>query len=1145
MISKKIIVKWIILSLTCCIATLVNATAVTVTTNANNGPGSLREAVDTVNSSPVIDEIQFNSGFNINLTTGSLNAFQRPKVTITGVPDLKIHQNNNPSNVIFNVGVADLTLVGFNETELNAEGNNTSYTNWYGSITGTQSQIVTFEQHENAIYPGIISGPLNLIYQGVGGAGHNTTTFTNLNLYAGNTSIIDGTLKVGITNALPTDTTLNVASPGILEVGDTFSQTLAGLSGNGDINIDGNGTLTIATAIDSTFGGVIGSTGTLIKDGTATLTLINQNTYEGGTNILNGALDVGVTDALLTTSTVNISDNGTLLITKNFSQTLAGLTGTGTLTINGTAFTLNTNSDSTFSGIITSDGNFIKDGTGTLTLDGPSTATGTMSITEGGIKISTNGQWSGPIIMGATTLEMNGGSVSQTITGAPTSTLNITDVFNPIAETNDVGSIHIRANGICNLNPGGSLRGFSNLNIHPGGVLNLESPLSIPASATFTNEGTFWMNGFNLYIGDNGIFNTGTLSTEGPIQFLVPAVLGNGPGYTINVPTGATLTVNNPITGYNALTVADNAEVILNPGGNLGNGITLASSIFTFNGGSYSGDVTGTAGSVMNVNSALIVPNAITVDTLNIHAGGILIPSTLVTTNTALNIDPGATLLLIHDILGSSGTVVNSGTITHIVPSTRTLAGNFRLEPGGVLDISILNSQLYSQLHVAGQTVLNGGYINLRLPPQTTIQNGDIFNIIISDGGITTTALPSVSKTSLLLEFKPYIHGNILQLIATRKHVRCINNIRAFDGVAGALDTLSQNNISSPLIRFLDSISSQAEFEDLLDQLAPRGLNGIYTEITMAQGATDQVLLRLDTLREKKKAFSKSTHIKTGYAAGDMIEDKDTCGPIVFGNSAKQTIREGVPGFQAFTGGFGIVKDISILEYYRMGFGLTYANSNIHERNHTGSHTTVGNTQGLLYGSATYDTVFLDAVFGGGINHYHGKRNIVLLGESVRANYKGFQYSAKIKTGCTIPCGLVEISPTATLYYLSLNVNRYTERGAPILNLSVNPMHITAVRTSFGGRIADIRQEECFLPEIHAYYICDIKNPNAIITSQFIAGGGAFISRGVKPATSGFNVGASISSLLSQNFLLSAHYDFEAKPSFKSHSLSCKFKWLF
>ncbi len=104
---------------------------------------------------------------------------------------------------------------------------------------------------------------------------------------------------------------------------------------------------------------------------------------------------------------------------------------------------------------------------------------------------------------------------------------------------------------------------------------------------------------------------------------------------------------------------------------------------------------------------------------------------------------------------------------------------------------------------------------------------------------------------------------------------------------------------------------------------------------------------------------------------------------------------------------------------------------------------------------------------------------------------------------------------------------------------------INATRAYFGGKIANKSQAENFLPEIHAYYIVDLNNPNVLITSQFVSGGGTFVSTGPQAPKTGVNVGASITALLSENFVASGGYDFEGKKSFRSHSASLKFKFLF
>lgn len=698
-------------------------------------------------------------------------------------------------------------------------------------------------------------------------------------------------------------------------------------------------------------------------------------------------------------------------------------------------------------------------GAGQTTLSGQSTGNLQLADAGGGVKIPTGGSWDGPVTIGATTLEMNGGAVTQAINGLANSALNVTGAFTPTAAITNVGSI--------------------------------------------------------------------------------------------NVAAGQTLTVNTPITGYTGLTVADTGSVVLNNGGNLSNGITLGNSTFTFNGGTYSGDVVGVAGSEMNVNSTLTAPAAITADTLNINPGGVFTPSANVTTNVGLNVFQGGTLLLTNNLGGIGATVDNAGTVTHNTNAIRTIAGNFTQEANGTINIGITNAGAgqYSQLQVNGNTVLNGGVMNVQLLSGAQITNGAVFDIITSTGGIAAgPILPTVPKASLFFGFRPVVTGNRLQLIATRSGCMCINTVPSLNGIAKKMDDLSGNNKFQPVLDILTQQTSQKAFENKLEELAPTGLNGMHIVMAQESNGAEQVLLRLDTLRAMGTggALARTGYIRTGYAAGDVMEDRASFSPVIFGNSTKQSSIQGLSGYDATTAGFGFLGDAPILEHFRVGLGVSYANSVVRQFNNTGSHTTIGSTQGMAYGSTTYGRLFLDAVLSAGINNYKGKRNVTFIGPTATSRYNGFQYGAKVKTGFAIPCDRINISPIAAAQYMHLNVGQYTEQGAgTLLNQHISSMQANTVRVSLGGRIAESSQEGTFFPEFHAFYINDVKNPQMIITSQFVEGGASFDSKSVVPPREGINAGASITAMVSDDFTLSGGYDLEAKRSFKSHSASLKFKFLF
>ena len=928
----------------------LEAAIFTVTNNADTGLGTLRDAITKINTpASTYDAVDFALEVDSITLASPLPTLTR-NVRITGKANLKI-QSHTSDNIIFVVGGTNVNL------HLIGSGNLDGKTNWCGGIQGTGTGAsVTLEQQEmGAIYPGQISGLINVTFQGL-----TPLTLSNTSNYLGSTKISATTLKTAINNALSVESSVQItrgATQGYLQIGSDCTQILAGLTGsNSFVDLGNNSVLKIDSDSDSTFAGTIRGGGTLVKDGTGTFTLTNNNQC-GTVNILGGTLTVGAVNALPETSVVTIYDSATLEVSGN--QTLQSIAGDGRVNIdNAATLTAATIADGSFAGDIRAidTGAFVKSGTNTLTLSGSDPNTGNLQIVGGGIKMPTGGSWDGPVTIGAATLEMNGGTVTQAITGngLRTSILNITKDFTPAVAITDIGSVNVRS---------------------------------------------------------------------------------------------------------------------------------------------------------------------------------------------------GGTLFLTKDIAGATGSVVNEGAITHTASATRTIPENFTQEATGTINIGITSAGAgqYSQFQVNGNTTLKGGIMNVQLLPGAQITNGTVFDIITSTGGIEVGAvLPTIPKASLFFGFKPVVTGNKLQLIATRSGCTCINTIPALNGIAKGIDNLAGNDTFNALLGILNEQASQKAFENKLEQLAPTGLNGIHTTAAQAPGGAEQVLLRLDSIRTGTGGLlARAGYASTGYAAGDVMEDRGSYGPIIFGNSIKQSMREGLSGYNAATSGFGFLGDAPILEYFRVGLGASHANSVVRQSNNTGSHITIGSTQGMAYGSATYGHLFLDAVLSAGINNYKGKRNVSFIGPTATSRYNGFQYGAKVKAGFAIPCHRIEISPMAAVQYMHLNVGQYTEQGAGTLNQHLSSMQTSTVRVNLGGRVSERSQEGTFFPEIHAFYITDVKNPQVIITSRFVEGGGSFASTSVVPPKHGVNLGASVTALISNNFTLSGSYDLEAKRSFKSHSASFKFKFLF
>jgi hypothetical protein len=290
--------------------------------------------------------------------------------------------------------------------------------------------------------------------------------------------------------------------------------------------------------------------------------------------------------------------------------------------------------------------------------------------------------------------------------------------------------------------------GFTTFSVNVGDILNLATNFTVPDGATFTNTGNMEMNNNNLLMGTGSTFNSNSnLSTTGNIQRATPT----GGAYDFAVENGSTLTVNDPITGNNTMSVAGGSTVVLSNGGSL-NGISLNDGTFTINGGTFTGDITSLGGATaLNINNAFTAPGAVNVNTLNVRSGAIFTPNATVTTNTALHIFDGGTLLSTYDIAGA-GLVTNEGTITQTA-GVRNIPGAFTQAATGTINIAVTSTSppVCSSFAVTGQTTLQGGEINIALPSATTaINQGDVLTVLTSGGIAANPVLPTVVPTGSL-----------------------------------------------------------------------------------------------------------------------------------------------------------------------------------------------------------------------------------------------------------------------------------------------------------------------------------------------------------------------------------------------------------
>ena len=207
-----------------------------------------------------------------------------------------------------------------------------------GSVTvNTISNDYTFSTTGS----GQIAGGAGLLKTGT-----NILFLNTANTYSGGTTVSNGTIKIGIADAIPSTGLGDVTnlSPSVIDL-NGFNDTIGALNGNGTVDVTGGGSSVLSVGNNDnngTFSGILQNTaGTLglTKVGLGTEILTRSNSYTGTTDLELGTLkpldpySFGPSAAL-------VVNGGTLELATNIF--LSSLAGTGGTIANTTASSTNT-----------------------------------------------------------------------------------------------------------------------------------------------------------------------------------------------------------------------------------------------------------------------------------------------------------------------------------------------------------------------------------------------------------------------------------------------------------------------------------------------------------------------------------------------------------------------------------------------------------------------------------------------------------------------------------------------------------------------------------------------------------------------------------------------------------------------------------
>jgi outer membrane autotransporter protein len=495
--------------------------------------------------------------------------------------------------------------------------------------------------------------------------------------------------------------------------------------------------------------------------------------------------------------------------------------------------------------------------------------------------------------------------------------------------------------------------------------------------------------------------------------------------------------------------------------------------------------------------------------------------------------------------IGGSGVTVNNAGLIDLPMAADAgyVAGDFNQTATGTLRIMAAGDgeDQYSQLYV-GQTANIAGNAFVDVQQANTLASGQTLSRVVSAFELTGN-FAKVEDNSALFNFQSlstqgedgHIDFKIVKAMTAVDAVNANNNPSGL-GAAGALDRVIDRGATTAnmqrVIDGLGKLGTEQQVSDAVSQTAPllAGNSAIASNSALT-GINRVIQSRIESNR--------------GMSSGDEFYGDHKVWLKPFGSLADQNDSNGVSGYEANIGGIALGIDGTVSDTTRIGVAFAYAKADIDGNSKAAPNSAEVDVYQLLgYGSHSLDqNTELNFQAGIGQNNTEGKRDILFLGETAKADYNSLVATAGVGLARTFTLSeSTDFTPSVRTDYTWIKDEGYTEKGSSA-NLKVDSRSTDQLILGVDGKLShEFMPGMMVSANLGVGY--DALNSQSSITASFAGEPGAgFTTRGLEPSPWLQRAGLGLTTNTDNGMEVSLRYDAEHRESFLNQTASVKLRW--